>query len=212
MVAEALREKILNGEIKAGEPLRQDAIAKSLNVSRIPVREALMQLEAQGLVTFIPHKGAVASELSISNIEELFELRALIEGEILFHALDNMTEAALDKAEKILAIFDDALETGSRVENWSELNYEFHSTLYNLANKPLTMEVIKSLNTSSDRYIRLQLLLTAGARKAEEEHQQLLELCRKRDKHAAVVLLRKHILEAGEAIKQVLLQQSSTAK
>jgi DNA-binding GntR family transcriptional regulator len=212
MVSEALRKKILNGEIKAGEPLRQDAIAKSFNVSRIPVREALLQLEAQGLVNFIPHKGAVATELSVSDIGELFELRALIEGEILFQAIDNMTEETLVQAGEILAIYDHALETGTRVENWSELNYEFHSTLYGPANKPLTMEIIEGLNTNSDRYIRLQLLLTDGILKAEDEHRQLLNLCRGRDKHAAVVLLRKHILEAGEAIKQVLLQQNATDK
>jgi len=212
MVAESLREKILNGEIKAGEPLRQDSIAKSFDVSRIPVREALLQLEAQGLVKFVPHKGAVATELSVSDIGELFELRALIEGEMLFQALDNMTEQTLAKAGEILAVFDHALETGTRVENWSELNYEFHSTLYAAANKPLTMEIIEGLNTNSDRYIRLQLLLTDGIPKAEEEHRQILTLCGQRDKHGAVVLLRKHILEAGDAIKQVLAQQSGLDK
>ena len=72
LVAEAIREKILSGEIKAGEPLRQAALAEELNVSRIPVREALLQLEAEGLVNFEAHKGATATQLSADQIDEIF--------------------------------------------------------------------------------------------------------------------------------------------
>src|SRR5437660_12006142 len=79
MTVEALRGRILRGDYPEGEPLRQDALADELGVSRIPVREALRQLEAEGLVTFSPHRGAVVSSLSLEEIEELFELRADIE-------------------------------------------------------------------------------------------------------------------------------------
>src|SRR4051812_32937267 len=76
MTADAIRERILRGRYPEGEPLRQDAIGIELGVSRIPVREALRQLEAEGLVTFNPHRGAVVSTLSLNQIRELFELRA----------------------------------------------------------------------------------------------------------------------------------------
>jgi len=79
----ALREKILSGEIGEGEQLRQDALAAEYGVSRIPLREALRQLEAEGLVSFYPHRGAVVSTLSLAEIEELFEIRALIEPDVL---------------------------------------------------------------------------------------------------------------------------------
>src|SRR5690348_10896665 len=78
-VAETLRERIVRGEIKEGEQLRQDAIATELAVSRIPVREALRQLEAEGLITIVPHRGAVVSLLSTEEIEEIFEMRAVLE-------------------------------------------------------------------------------------------------------------------------------------
>src|ERR1044071_2584060 len=82
MTVAALRERILRGDFPDGEPLRQDALADELGVSRIPVREALRQLEAEGLVAFSPHRGAIVSSLSLEAIEEVFELRSTIEPEL----------------------------------------------------------------------------------------------------------------------------------
>src|SRR4051794_17273624 len=82
-VAGNLRERILDGDFKAGSPLRQDALASEFGVSRIPIREALMQLEAEGLVKIHPHRGAIISELSTEEVQELFALRALLEPRLL---------------------------------------------------------------------------------------------------------------------------------
>src|SRR6476661_4206337 len=109
MTLDALRERILRGHYPEGEPLRQDAIAEELGVSRIPVREALRQLEAEGLVTFSPHRGAVVSSLSLAEIDELFELRADIEGDLLRRAISKMTNEQLDRATAVLDEFQDAL-------------------------------------------------------------------------------------------------------
>lgn len=204
LVAEVVREKILRGEIKGGEPLRQDALAKEFSVSRIPVREALLLLEAQGLVKFEAHKGAVVTELSAERIQELFELRALVETHVLSQALDNMQPSDLAAAQNVLEEFDHALDTGTQVEDWSALNYRFHYALYAPSRLPLAMEMIENLNTKSDRYIRMQLLFTQGIQKAEKEHHQLLELCRNGNKEAALALLRSHILEAAESIATLL--------
>ncbi len=104
-VVEILREKIISHEIKGGQPLRQDALAKEFNVSRIPVREALLQLEAEGLVQFAPHKGAVATQISANEVDELFELRVLLECDVLCRALKFISDEELDKSETILAEF-----------------------------------------------------------------------------------------------------------
>jgi len=106
---EALREKILRGEYPEGAPLRQDTLAAELGVSRIPVREALRQLEAEGLVTFVPHFGAVVSSLSLSEIKELFELRALLETDLLRRAIPRIREEDLDRADEILDQYDAAI-------------------------------------------------------------------------------------------------------
>lgn len=212
MVADILRNKILSGEIVAGEALRQEALAKEFDVSRIPVREALLQLEAQGLVAFEPHKGAIATELSPAKIHELFQLRAMIECHVLEHSIDNMTEADFDAADKVVQAFDQALESGTKVESWSDLNYQLHAALYKAADLPQAKEIIETLNLKSDRYIRLQLLLTSANDKAEQEHSELLKLCRQRDKTAACALLKRHILEAGQAIHDILLEQQENNK
>ncbi|OUR68560.1 GntR family transcriptional regulator, partial [Marinomonas sp. 42_23_T18] len=170
MVADILRNKILSGEIVAGEALRQEALAKEFDVSRIPVREALLQLEAQGLVSFEPHKGAIATELSPAKTHELFQLRAMIECHVLEHSIDNMTEEDFDAADKIIQAFDQALESGTQIETWSNLNYQLHAALYKAADLPQAKEIIESLNLKSDRYIRLQLLLTSRIDIAENEH------------------------------------------
>ena len=99
IVVEVLREKILSGAIVAGEALRQSALAEELNVSRIPVREALLQLEAEGLVKFEAHKGATATLLSAEQASELFELRAMIETDLLAKAIPNLREQDFVQAE-----------------------------------------------------------------------------------------------------------------
>ena len=209
LVEEAIRSKILKGELKTGQPLRQDALAKEFNVSRIPVREALMQLEAQGLVSFEAHKGATVTELSPDKIDELFELRAVVECHSLERAIQNMTDEDLARANEIRERFDDVVGRGDEVEEWSNYNYELHKALYAPANMPETMDVIYNLNTKCDRYIRMQLLFTEGTAKADKEHQALLEMCQNRDIDGAKYMLKKHILEAGAAIRDLLLERNN---
>lgn len=206
-VADAIRTKILRGEIKGGSALRQDALAKEFNVSRIPVREALLTLEAEGLVEFEAHKGAYATELSAPKILELFELRVLLECHILAAAIPRMTTEQLDNAEAMLVELDHMLDTSSRIDHWSDYNFAFHRALYAPADKPETIALITQLNTQSDRYIRIHLLHAAGVAKAEAEHRELLELCRAGDIPAACALLGRHILAAADDIVALLHQQ-----
>ncbi|QIR14863.1 GntR family transcriptional regulator [Shewanella aestuarii] len=207
LVVEALRERILSGDIKGGEPLRQSAIAEQLNVSRIPVREALVQLEAEGLVKFEPHKGATATVLSVEQVTELFELRAMIESDLLAKAIPNLQASDLSEAESVLEALETAFKRKDSVASWSVLNTQFHTCLYKAANRPHTLEVVNGLNTNCDRYIRLQLLLTGGIPTAEREHRVLLELCKSQDIDKATLLLREHILHAADAIKKLVIQQ-----
>ncbi|SDK25721.1 DNA-binding transcriptional regulator, GntR family [Ferrimonas sediminum] len=212
LVVEVLREKILSGDIKAGEPLRQSALAQELNVSRIPVREALLQLEAEGLVKFEAHKGATATELSVEQASELFELRALIEPDLLRKSIPNLTEKQLNHAEEVLVQLESAFRSENAINTWSELNTQFHACLYLGANRPQAMDVIKGLNTNSDRYIRLQLLLTGGIPRAETEHRELLELCRSGQVDAAATLLVNHILHAKDGVKKLVEQHVNNEK
>src|SRR6185503_6980396 len=149
MTVEALRERILRGDYPDGEPLRQDALADELGVSRIPVREALRQLEAEGLVIFNPHRGAVVSSLSLDEIAELFELRAEIECDLLRRAIPLITDQQLERANEMLDEFEEALRAGEAAR-WGQLNWHFHAALYAPANRSFTMSVLQKLHHHSD--------------------------------------------------------------
>lgn len=193
-VADHIREQILRREIAGGEPLRQDAIAKSLGTSIIPVREALRQLEAEGLVELQARRGAIATELTLDKALEWIHLRRLIETDLVGLAIDRVTEDDIEEAREILGRFDDAMDARRDIDQWSEYNWEFHSRLYRPANRPETMLVLSTLHRKCDRYIRLQLLSGDHIARAEAEHLELVELFRKRDKRAAKALMNKHIM------------------
>ncbi len=203
MTLDSLRDRILRGRFPEGEPLRQDAIAEELGVSRIPVREALRQLEAEGLVTFHPHRGAVVSTLSLDEITEMFELRAGIEGDLLRRAVPLMTSADDAQARAILDAYEDALHTGE-VARWGELNWQFHSVLYAPANRHYTLNVVSKLHQHADRYLRMQLALTHGESRARTEHRAIAMAARKRDVRKASQLMRAHILHAGKTLVSFL--------
>lgn len=209
LVVETLREKILSGEIKAGQPLRQAALAEELNVSRIPVREALLQLEAEGLVAFEPHKGATATELNADQVDELFELRAMLEADLLANSLPNISDEKLEEATELLKKLDKALGKENAANTWSELNSDYHNCLYSGAERPQTQDLVDTLNKNADRYIRMHLLWAGGISKAESEHNEILAFCKARDVEKAVALLKQHILGSRDEIKAFLNERES---
>jgi DNA-binding GntR family transcriptional regulator len=208
-VAEKLREMIIKGQIEEGEQLRQDVIATDLNVSRIPVREAMRQLDAEGLIRIVPHHGAVVAALSADEIGELFDIRVLLECEVLRCSIPNLKESDFQKAEAILRRYENALEMNEEVAKWGQLNWQFHSTLYSRAERPRFMAMIQQINNNSDRYMRLQLYLTREFSRANEQHRTLLELCRNRDTDAACALLELHIRNAGRSLKEFIRKRNS---
>ena len=207
VVVEVLREKILSGDIAAGDPLRQSALASEFHVSRIPIREALLQLEAEGLVKFEAHKGATATELSVEQVTELFELRVMIETDLLARAIPNLRDEDYLQAEKVLDELEIAFKQEDAIATWSELNTRFHTCLYHLANRPHTLEVVHGLNTNCDRYIRLQLQLAGAIAQAEHDHRDLLRYCKNKEVDKAVELLRSHILHAAGTLRDLVAQQ-----
>jgi DNA-binding GntR family transcriptional regulator len=203
-VAAQIREQILKRDIKGGEPLRQEAIAKSFGTSIIPVREALRQLEAEGLVELQSHRGAIATELTLGKALEWIHLRRLIECDLIGLAIDKITDENLTRAQEILGKFDDALNHRREIEHWSEYNWNFHLALYSPANRPETIKVLSSLHKKCDRYIRLQLLGGDHIARAEKEHHDLIEVCRKGNKREAKALMNRHIVGVEEDLVEQL--------
>lgn len=202
-----LRKRIISGEFKDGEPLNQVVIAREYTISRIPLREAMRQLEAEGLLVFQPGRGAVASSLSLNEIREVIDLRANLETYLIVKAIPHLTPAVLTEASNILEQFDSALGKG-QVETFGESNWRFHSTLYAPSGLPLTMGILENLHHLNQRYARIQISLTNWEQRVKREHHAILNACRKRDARKAAALLKQHIVDAGESLLRALKQQS----
>lgn len=207
-LAEELRERILNMDIPEGKPLRQDVLADTFGVSRIPVREALLQLEGEGLVTQTAHKGYTVTPLSIEDIRELFDLRALIEVDLLNRSIPKLADSDLSAARRVLETFDELLRRGSQEQKWGKLNWELHAALCRPADRPRTMRMLQNLHRNADRYLRRQLQLTdRTSDRARAEHNKLVTLCEARDAVEATRLLKEHILAARDDLIESLVVQ-----
>ncbi|MDQ3658721.1 MAG: GntR family transcriptional regulator [Actinomycetota bacterium] len=193
MVASGLRDAILSGVLEEGQPLRQAEIAESFGVSRSPVREALRQLEGEGMVSFIPHRGAVVPEISHHEVEEITELRVALETMSMRKAIPLLEDDDLERAEEVLRRID---REEDLITYWSELNWRFHATLFAPAERPRLLALIKAQHDAFERYIRMHLALS-DYEKPQKEHYELLDLCRKKDTEAALNLLAKHIDDTG---------------
>jgi DNA-binding GntR family transcriptional regulator len=207
--AAAIRARILAGTLAEGTSLRQDALAAELGISRIPLREAFRRLEAEGLVTLLPHRGATVSSLSLEDIRELFDLRALIEPDLLACAIARLRDDDLVRAEETLRAYERAL-SNQDVHAWGEMNTSFHLALYAPARRRLSLTIVQGLLANADRYTRLQLVLTAGTERAREEHRGLLDRCAARDAAGATQLLRGHIERAAQDLLAFLGTRQGT--
>jgi DNA-binding GntR family transcriptional regulator len=195
-VADLLRQRILSGSLPAGTPIRQEHLAAELGISRIPLREALKQLEAEGFVTIAPHKGATVAPLSIAEIEELFQLRLRLETWILGLALPRLTEADFAALDGLIA----EQRAPDSLPRWGELNWRFHEVMYRPADRPVTLKLLKRIHDNIDRYLRLEVSLSAGRGRAFREHEELLGHCRSGDVPAALGLLEHHIQQTANSL------------
>jgi DNA-binding GntR family transcriptional regulator len=205
LIARSLRTDILKGKLKSRQPLRQDEIASQFGVSKIPVREALFQLKAEGLVTFSPNRGAAVSELSPAEVDEMYIMRVALETVALQRAIPHLTVADLTRAEEILDIID----REPNVTRWGELNWEFHSTLYYPANLPRLMEYVKTLHIRIARYVVIYLAAMDFQTTSQSEHREILAACRRGDIAKATATLTHHFQSASNNIITFLTQRES---
>lgn len=204
LIAEALREAILCGIFQEGQSLRQDEIATKFGVSRIPVREALKQLEAEGLVKLHLNRGATVSILSPAEAQEICEMRSALETTAISIAIPKLTEADLEKANEILVATDISTDPAQ----WAKLNWLFHATLYEKADRPRLLATIKNLHINVDRYVRLQMAKMDYGKHSQKEHYQILNACRQKDVETAMRLLKEHIDRASQKLV-IYLQQKT---
>ena len=189
LVADALRTAILRGTFKPGEKFDQQKISGNLGVSRSPVREALRTLAAEGLVTIIPNRGAMVTERSIEELEELQFMRCLLEGVAAKRAAPIMDEQRLERLAMILVQADKTND----IEEILALNNDFHATIYSAFPQPILMSHIQQLRNKVAPYNRVYLEGIGNKEAAWVEHRRIYEACVRRDGKLAEAETNQHL-------------------
>lgn len=200
VIFDELRTAIVQGRLSPGEALRQETLAAHFNVSHIPVREALRQLESEGWVQIEQHKGATVSALDAGEAREIYEMRAVLESLALRLAIPAHTARTLKAARsKLLAASRERDPT-----QYVRRNEEFHAALLAAAPRPHILAAIAQLHRRSERYLRLKYLQPVLKHESDREHQQLLEACEQRDVRRATAVMSKHLFGTAELLAKHL--------
>lgn len=196
LIADALREAIIQGQLTAGQPLRQEQLASHFSVSRIPLREALRSLASEGWIEFLPNRGARVSGMSAKEAREIYEIRASLERTALELAFPLHNEQTWRDAETALQA---ALKETQR-PRYVHRNREFHLALYRPAERPHLLGLIDSLHKRGERYLRLKLEMPFHKHKSDDEHEEIYRSCRRGDLDTAIRILTAHLLETGSML------------
>lgn len=197
-IVRALRHDILNGVLPPGLQIRQEALADQYGVSRVPVREALRQLEAEGLVASELHRGAFVSSRSLEELEEMLDIRIALEVRALKLAVPNMTPAVVAEAEAVLAQYDGS----ENPEEWRDLNMRFHMTLYRPCGRQRLLKMIEDTVLANHRFLRTYISVTVGRAGPQADHHRILQACAAHDVNRAVRLLEAHIEKTRDRLRR----------
>ena len=203
VIANDLRERILSGELAEGETIRQEALAEEYDVSRMPIREALKRLNAEGLVQWANNRGGSVTKHSLDEIGEIFDLRILIEVDLFRRAIPNMGPREFARCDEILKQMEASYDEND-VGKWGILNYQYHSALYAASQRKLTNELLDRVNLQSDRYVRMHLSVMKQREPAKKEHRDLLRLAREGKVDKACEVLAQHICRTKEQLLEMI--------
>lgn len=203
-VADLLRDAILTGKLEDGAELNQVTLAEHFAISRVPVREALRQLQAEGLVRQEAHRRAVVTTLSHDHIVELFDLRVALETYLLRRAIDDMDAATLRALEKKLRAM--AKMSAADHERWLAANRDFHDLIYQRSGASYTQELAGRIAARTTRYLYLRSQGTGVRRQehAHEEHVQIMDAIAAGDADRAAEALEDHINGTRRAVLEFL--------
>jgi len=196
LIADTLREEILRGAVAPGQALRQEELAERFGVSRLPVRDALLRLEAQGLVHVYPNRGAFVISLSADEVREIYDLRILLEGDIIERAVPRMSA---EDWRRIDAAHAEAARTAGGPE-WADDDWRFHRALYESAARPRQLAMIETLRSTVARYPSAHDALPTRTPEWLADHDAILAACRARASVAARRRLEDHLRRAMELV------------
>lgn len=203
VVFQTLRQAILRGEIKPGERLMEIHLAKKLGVSRTPVREALRKLELEGLVTTVPRKGAVVAEITISDLEDVLEVRTALEELAVKNARRRITPEQMQELKRLAAEFRKTLD-GNDVGACAQADMAFHDAIYNATGNRRLVQILNNLREQMYRY-RMEYLKDRDSHEIlVQEHEEILQALEHHDEKQALDTTISHIERQKEHIIAIL--------
>ena len=201
-VFHTIRENILSGKYAQGEELKEKTIGEELGVSRTPVREALRQLELEGLVSIIPNKGAYVVGISKKDMQDIYEIRCRLEGLCARWAAEYITKEQLDELEEIVFRAEFHAKKGN-AEQLVELDNQFHETLYKAAGSKELQRVLSDFHHYLQRVRKITLMDTNRAAESNNEHMMIVDALKEHDADKAEKLASRHIFSTSENMERL---------
>jgi DNA-binding GntR family transcriptional regulator len=193
-----IKNMIILREIEPGKKINEEHIAKEIQVSRTPIREALCRLENEGIVKIIPRRGAFVSDLTETNVKEILLIREVLEGLAVRLAVENMDEEMFEKLRKALEKVSILPEEDRDLINYTRSEVDFHALLLSASNNQMLKNMMEIVNAHL-QIIRLRtVVIPERAQKTVEEHQQILKAIENGDAPTAEELMRKHVRSVRE--------------
>jgi DNA-binding GntR family transcriptional regulator len=198
-----LRRRMLSGELKPGTVLSQSRIAAEYDVSRMPARDALQVLANEGLVD-LGATTSVVRELSIAELQELYELREAVEPVLTRLAVPNVGRAEIAQMASLVEV----MESAPSAADWMDANTRFHEHVYTCVDRPRMIELTEHLRRLTDRYLYLHVGVFGDVDHLHDEHRQILAAVRAGDAAGAAELTRIHLATSHEFILRYLLEHA----
>lgn len=195
-VFQSIRENILNGIYEENEELRENTLAKELGVSRTPVREALRQLELEGLVKIVPNKGACVTGITAKDVKDIYATRSMLEGLCARWATEHITDEQIAELEEVILLSEFHLNRASKEQpqQVTELDGKFHEVLYRASNSRILRHVLSDFH----KYVKLARKASVTnhmrAEKSIEEHKAILDAIKNKDADRAEALANEHMM------------------
>ena len=211
MVFDVLMSAIMQGQLSPGERLLEVQLADEMGVSRTPVREAIRRLELEGFVVMVPRKGAYVAGLSINDVEEVYEIRTVLETLAVRLAAQRMQPADYaqldDLSEKMRATWQEG-----NVDNWVSLDASFHELLYKFSRNERLVDMMNNIMEQLSRYRIISLANVEVRHNSLSEHQELIEALKRRDSEAAATAVAMHIENTKQSLINMLKAKFAAAE
>jgi DNA-binding GntR family transcriptional regulator len=212
IVSTQLRDAILRGVYAQNSPLNQDEIANWVGASRVPVREALKRLEAEGLVTQRPRRGYIVTPLDINDIEDAFFLRAAIEERAGYLAAQNRQQADIDELEQIVLLGESIDQEGQPfdADRSAGINSRFHETLFRCSGRPYLIRIMTVQRNLIAMYVRIGGVVARDATRTKREHRRIFEAFRDGNAELTAAECRCHVEHSARLLIGELKRRRET--